>query len=257
MEAIGLTISILSLAALAQTAVDCFQSVQLGKNFGTDFQTTCIRLDNAQLQLSRWGKALELSRQQHAISSLEASVTAQDVQQAESLLGHIINLFKKAEEASHKFQAKHEHTPVVEVRDVLTTDAMALHDRMRALCLERQKTTSRVQKAKWALYKKRDLDRLVDDIQQLIGDLVVLFPIMSPTQAQLCDHEAAQLRDETALPRLKELAAHQDATLGDALDRLSPITMTASHTWNNLDNTKVVNQVAGNQTVHGGQTISL
>ncbi|EGP90261.1 uncharacterized protein MYCGRDRAFT_69084 [Zymoseptoria tritici IPO323] len=79
MEAVGLTILILSLAALAQTAVDCFQSVQLGKNFGTDFQTTCIRLDNAQLQLSRWGKALELSRQQHAISSRLASCVSGDL----------------------------------------------------------------------------------------------------------------------------------------------------------------------------------
>jgi len=32
---------------------------------------------------------------------------------------------------------------------------------------------------------------------------------------------------------------------------------TTYNTWNNRDNTKVLNQIAGDQTLHGGQTFTL
>jgi hypothetical protein len=50
------------------------------------------------------------------------------------------------------------------------------------------------------------------------------------------------------------VAEPYDPALKEATQRLEA--NKASNTWNNYDNTKVMNQVAGNQTFAGGQNIS-
>ena len=44
-ELFGIVAGTLSVAGLFNNAVDCFEYIQLGRNFGTDYQTCRIRLD--------------------------------------------------------------------------------------------------------------------------------------------------------------------------------------------------------------------
>ena len=61
MEPAGLAVGILAIAGLFNNAVDCFEYVQIGRNFGQSYQTGLLKLDTARLRLSRWGQAIGIS----------------------------------------------------------------------------------------------------------------------------------------------------------------------------------------------------
>lgn len=71
MDPVGPTISIASLASLFEAALHCFEYVELGKNLGVDFKTCTLKLDNACLQLTRWGEAVGLSEGTKTTRSLD------------------------------------------------------------------------------------------------------------------------------------------------------------------------------------------
>ena len=56
-----LTVGVVGLVGLFKDDVDCFEYIQLGRNFGRDFQTSFLKFGIARLRLSRWGQALGLS----------------------------------------------------------------------------------------------------------------------------------------------------------------------------------------------------
>lgn len=51
-EVFGVMSGALSIAALFNNAVECFEDVQLGRHFAADFQSCQLRLDTARLRLS-------------------------------------------------------------------------------------------------------------------------------------------------------------------------------------------------------------
>lgn len=61
MEAGSLAIGIVALAGLFNNALDCFEYIQLGRCFSTNFQTGLLKLGNARLRLSRWGESVGLT----------------------------------------------------------------------------------------------------------------------------------------------------------------------------------------------------
>ena len=60
-EVFGIVAGSLSVTALFNNAVDCFEYIQLGRNFGTDYQIYQIWLDITRLQLLHWGTAVDIS----------------------------------------------------------------------------------------------------------------------------------------------------------------------------------------------------
>jgi len=86
MEPAGLTAGILGLAGLFNNAVDCFEYVQLGREFGRDYQTNLLKLDDARLRLSRWGQSMELSGELEDLQAPKRTLgSAQEVEQAKSM----------------------------------------------------------------------------------------------------------------------------------------------------------------------------
>jgi hypothetical protein len=144
---------------------------------------------------------------------------------------------------------------------------------MRAVCARRQKGASLIKKAKWSLNGRESFTKLVNDVHGLIGDLTTLFAPTITAQTTLCEDEAAGTPDG-ALVLFKEIAGQDDLMLEASITKLenkkvnrwnlamaqrkTNMLQTSAHsnTWNNNDNTKVVNQVAGDQTFNGGQTFS-
>lgn len=222
MEAAGLAISIASLASLFQTTINCFENIQIAKAFGVDFQTSCLKLGNTQLRLTRWGEAVGFgARSKAADSPKEALLSEQDFNRVRDLLGHIINLFKRAEDISNQFRAEHGNVDAVDVHEAFEGDTASMRQRMRDICLRRQGNTSRMKKAKWALYEKENLNSLIEDLRKLVNDLVELFPATKTVQEELSSQEAAEMRDEPALLTLKEIAAQQDRLLEEAITKLT------------------------------------
>lgn len=61
MEPTGLAVGVLAIVGPFNNAVDCFEYIQIGRNFGQGFQIGLLKLDGARLRLSRWNQSVGLS----------------------------------------------------------------------------------------------------------------------------------------------------------------------------------------------------
>jgi hypothetical protein len=157
-----------------------------------------------------------------------------EVKHAQALMGHVIQLFAEAEELAQKYTGKEEDLMLVDEASDGRDDIGKLCQKMRHICLQRQRGTSAAKKAKWSLYTKEKFGELVNNMHTLIDDLVDLFPSQTPQtfamkqrQRELCDQEAKEMREEVALPKLQTVALKQDQALAEAIARLA--TKSVSH----------------------------
>lgn len=223
-EAAGLVVSVVALAGLFNNTVECFEFVQLGRTFGKDFQTSQLKLDNARLRLSRWGKSLHLDDDVRNTTSLQGHFGSEStIEHAEGLLGKITELFADAEGVSNKYKnqtAPQDGSPVVySPQKDLDPPIAKLHEKMRQLAIERQNRSGIRQKAKWALYQEKHFRRLIEDITELVDSLVELFPATQQAQRELCDTEVSAIGESEAISVLKEIAAAQDKFLEQAITK--------------------------------------
>ncbi|KAF3029617.1 hypothetical protein E8E12_000606 [Didymella heteroderae] len=221
-ETAGLVVGVVALAGLFNNTVDCFEFVQLGRSFGKDFQTSQLKLDNARLRLSRWGKSLSLDEDVRATTSLQGRFGSEaNVEHAEGLLGQMVELFAEAEGVSNKYKSRmqpQDNSPAIYDPATDLDPAMAtLHEKMRQLAIERQSRSGVRQKAKWALYQEKQFRRLIEDITELVDSLVELFPATQQTQRELCDREVSAIGESEGIAVLKEIAAAQDRLLEQAI----------------------------------------
>ncbi|KAL2046575.1 hypothetical protein ABVK25_011734 [Lepraria finkii] len=221
MEAAGLAVGVAGLAGLFSTCVECFDYIQLGRQFGQDYGKCLLKLDVARLQLSRWGAAMGLGtvensglQQQH----LAFNNSSQEITLAQTLLMQILDSFEEAERMSAKYMgyvsSNSANGPAdLGVSNLNTTAIGAEYRRVHLTILElagqRQKDIGIRKKAMWALYEKKKFDRLIDDVTVFIGQLVGLFPAVQDEQRALCKTEVAKF------PQIQDLALLNDVVPGD------------------------------------------
>ena len=222
-EPASLTIaSVLALAGLFNDAIDCFEYVQFGRNFGKDFQTDLIKLDDARLRLSRWGESVGLNVEIRSqdMAALKPKLSSDEaVKDATERLQQISELFDVAKEASDKLMPRPSNDdPVFQGSDMQSL-ASTLHGQMRQLSLNRRNPKSKAslrQRVHWALYDKNHFERLIKDIIDLVSGLTELFPAAKSSQQTLCKAEVDQI-DKAALAVLKQAISGQDSDLEKAL----------------------------------------
>ena len=222
MEPASLAVGVLAIAGLFNNAVDCFEYVQIGRNFGQGYQTGLLKLDSARFRLSRWGQAVGISDELKDIQSLPPALkSAQDVEKAEQILGQILELFADAEGISAKFKirgGRSEQELLVHDNQMdLEPAALNLHSTMRDLSIKRQNQTGLRQKAKWALYEEKHFKRLIEDITSLVDDLIGLFPAAQESQQKLCTAEVAEISAKPDFPMLGTVVQGQDKSLEKAI----------------------------------------
>jgi hypothetical protein len=102
-------------------------------------------------------------------------------------------------------------------------DTAKLCQKIRDICLRRQRQTNVTKKVKWSLFSRERFIELVDNIQKLIDDLENVFPAEARVskEADLCQQEASELRDEKALLELRMIALKQDTPLAEAIGKLA------------------------------------
>ncbi|KAK2836980.1 hypothetical protein FQN49_006529 [Arthroderma sp. PD_2] len=214
-EAAGLAVGVIGLAALFDSAVQCFDYIQLGRSFGKDFHTCQLKLDNAKLRLSRWGASLGLN------GEVKIIISPREEAQARALMGQILTLFAEAEGISDKLKSRaRTHATdgtstglslaLCDPGTDLDSTSNELPELMRRLAIGREKQTGLRQKAKWALYEQKNFNRLLEDIAELVDALVSLFPASHLRERELCKSEVAVLgQGETCLSLLRDNAVHQ------------------------------------------------
>ncbi|KAF4534302.1 uncharacterized protein LTHEOB_3110 [Lasiodiplodia theobromae] len=216
MEIPGLAIGALGLAGLFNNAVDCFEFVQLGRNFGRDFGTSQLQLDNARLRLSRWGEFV-------CIQENEGNFPPDALQQVRQTIGQILYLFAQAEEVSNRFKKKAGPATELATYDPDTDmerQMLVLHEHMRSLAQARQKKVGLTRKTKWALYERKHFKTLLESIKALLDDLEKLLPANQFTQSSLCDEEVSSMGAQVDLPLLESVAANQDPGLHKAVKKV-------------------------------------
>ncbi|TIA28020.1 hypothetical protein D6C78_10938 [Aureobasidium pullulans] len=212
MEAAGLGVGVVALAGLFNNAVDSYGYVRLGKYYARDFETSQTKLDLSRLQLSRWGEALGLTVSFAETTQLSSSIgPADEVAKAEKALGNIVNLLDDAQLLSQRYKDRESPDAVL----IMDPDSSKLHQKVHGIVTQRQRNTSFAKKASWALYRKNDLESLVEDIVGLTDQLVNLFPATETRQQELSAAELDVLGDED-LRFVKQIADSQDPMLATA-----------------------------------------
>ncbi|KAK0645357.1 Heterokaryon incompatibility protein S [Lasiodiplodia hormozganensis] len=216
MEAVGLGIGALGLAGLFNNAVDCFEFVQLGRDFGKDFGTSQLQLDNTRLRLTRWGEAVHVQEN-------EGSLPPAELEQAKKTIGQILFLFAQAEGVSEDVKRKAgsatelaAYDPNSDMEDRL----MPLHEHMRSIAQARQKKVGLRRKTKWALYGRGHFMALLENIRALLDDLEKMVPARRDAQRSLCEEEVSIMNGNVDLPLLESVAADQDPDLREAVKKV-------------------------------------
>jgi hypothetical protein len=111
------------------------------------------------------------------------------VKQAEAVVSHIIRLFSDTEELVAKYTGKESDLVVMDEHADSLSDVSKLCQKMRDICLRRQREASVTTKAKWSLFSKDKFIELIRSIQSLVEDLVNLFPTETRVSMEqnLCD----------------------------------------------------------------------
>ena len=207
-----------ALASLFTTCIDCFEYVQLGRQFGKNYQRSLLKLDIVELRLSRWADAVNESQQHYNV----AIGSANEAQKVQEILGEIIELFANAEKVSAKYKMKAKPGDLVayNVNADLEPDLRSMHNKMRELAIKRQKRNSFAQKAAWALYEEKHFHRLIEDVTTLVDGLVELFPATRGRLQQLSLEEAQEMEEEPSLGVLEEAAEDIDPLLQTSVQQV-------------------------------------
>ncbi|CAL8584989.1 hypothetical protein XPA_010571 [Xanthoria parietina] len=218
MESVGFAIGVAGLAGAFTACIDCFEYIQLGRQFGQDYGKCLLKLDATKVRMSRWGAAMGFDPEPHLKQSNSASDG--EIRLAHSLLEQILDSFKDAERISERFK-KHTSVQGSASTELAVYDANAdlvssyqrLHLIMSGLAKQRQKQTSVRKKIAWAIYEKKSFDRLIDDVTGLVHDLVDLFPAAQEDQKTLCKAEVSAIEETRDLALLNDIACKDDEIL--------------------------------------------
>ncbi|KAK5739284.1 hypothetical protein LTR17_005390 [Elasticomyces elasticus] len=261
-EVAGLIVGGLGLAALFDSCLQAFEHVEAAKNYGAQYQRLMLRLSILQLRLARWGATVRLvDGESEQLSSYGFSVSSQaEAETVRRLLGEIFGSLEDARTASQPY------TPaptLVDNRFVATNRATASITAMmqmtRTLARRRQKQSTTLQKARWALHDESKLRRLVQDLTGLIADLVELFPATQSAQKELALVDAVELvRWPYAADANTESAESQVNLLVESASAVDPLLDRAVSDAAKNDHRHAFNKVEaiGDARVHDGDFVS-
>lgn len=217
-EFVGFAIGVAGLADVFIACVDYFEYVQLGRQFGQDYEKCLLKLDVAKVWMFRWGATMGLGLDPY----LKQQIFAFDneIRLAQSLLEQILDSFKDAKRLLERFK---KHTSMQNsvsnellVYDVvfdLASNYQCLHLIMRELAEQWQKQTSFRKKVPWAIYDKKSFDRMIDDVTGFVHELVDLFSITQEDQRALCKTKIFAISETRDLALLNDIACEDDKML--------------------------------------------
>ena len=239
-EIFGAVAGAISITALFNECIDCFDYVQIARNFGQDFSRFQLRLDVARCRLSRWGAAVNVNSNSRFMNSDESTVVL-----TQEILQEIVARFEAAQKVSRRYKAKAEDASMEICTETdLSSTSQRLHNRFTTRTLGRQSRVGLLKKTSWALYDKDYMARMIEDIVTSINELEKVFPAAPQEINQLARMEVEELNDE------KELDMLQDVTKG-----LDPILeVMAKHRLQELTGKNSAGRISGNGRVNIGHT---
>lgn len=191
MEVAGVAIGGVGLAALFDTCMNIFEHIDNGRKHGVDYQKATLKVSVLGSRLLRWGQQVQFSETNAGGSTV---ATAEESMQVKGLLGQIQMDLENAAKATERYVLPGSGGTGQQAAGFANLEALG--DRFRNLSLQKQKKTSFMKKARWAVRDKRKLDSLIEDITISVDSLYGLFPIIkspSPQQRQALTEDVKQL----------------------------------------------------------------
>ena len=215
-EPFGIAAGAVGIAAAFTACVDCFNYIQIGRHFGRDFQTEMLTLDCTRLQLTRWGQAVKIY-DDPKLGRPDA--TPEELQTAKGALHQILILFADSQKISDKYKlgAKAGKDLSVLTDGDLDPTVIALRNKMKELAIKRQKGSSILKTASWALYQKSEVKELVASTRSLMDSIEKLFPA-AQARVSLAKQETAEIQDAEALSLVAGVARGVDSLLQAAAE---------------------------------------
>ncbi|KAF5971510.1 hypothetical protein FCOIX_9839 [Fusarium coicis] len=231
-EIAGLALGVLGLASSFDTIIKYLEYAHIGKNFDNDFQDYVLKLDNARLQLSRWGAAVKLNCvDENPVSMDAAHMTESDIPKVKERLDWILAAVQECERKSKKFDKGGDFESPPNLQPMVRP----LHIRINEVVKSRRNRLSKVELVRWAIYDKNHFQSLINSITEHTDALVRLFPALEDEQKRLCEAETASLCESLAI--LQKAIENQDKKLDEALKYiLKPV---ASQLATNLQDCQV------------------
>ncbi|EEU36566.1 uncharacterized protein NECHADRAFT_42497 [Fusarium vanettenii 77-13-4] len=186
-EVIG---AVAGVAGLFTTAIEWFDYIYVAKNAGRQLESLLLKLDNAQLRLTRWGTAVGLN------DSESPSLDEEYQQHAEATFKFIIDAFSECQRLCHEDRKELNKTEDDEIKPFGSDWSLMnryLHDKMQRIVRGRKNGMSTLQKAKFAVYKKDRLVKLIKDINDHLDQLYRDAPIEDEEQTRLGKAELDEL----------------------------------------------------------------
>ncbi|KAI1181393.1 prion-inhibition and propagation-domain-containing protein [Nemania serpens] len=138
----------------------------------------------------------------------------ESVQQVQDILEKIDQLFQNLENASRRYtkRAKKEDVEHLQIQTMQPV-AQKLHSRLSTTVRQRQKGTTFLKKAAWALYDGKNFAKLVEQITGFVDDLEKLFPVEEACRL-LVEMEIEEInKDKSSLRVLQNAATDTDSVL--------------------------------------------
>jgi hypothetical protein len=220
------------LASLFNTAITWFDYVLVAKQAAPRLQSLLVKLDAAQLRLTRWGKAAGLTGSQiEDEESLKSSGSFQlDESEEQLAIGTfraVAALFEECQKLCHsERKGKSEDDPSVRENEISPFGTVGLnwnpmhrylHRKMRDITDGRKNKVSVAQRVKFAIYKKEHLEKFIKDINDLIDELYKIHEPPAEEQNELGKEELAKF-----LEVVKELgvACDRDPVIRSAVQNI-------------------------------------
>ncbi|KJZ72270.1 hypothetical protein HIM_08311 [Hirsutella minnesotensis 3608] len=212
-EVFGTVAGALSVAALFNNCVDCFDYIQLSRHFGRDFERCQLKLDIAKMRMGRWGQAVAINEDPRFTTNAPGDNGARQVR---AILEELDLLFQTVQKSSRRYELGARPDDLVRFEETdMQPAARRLHSQLSSVARQRQKRTGLLKKAAWALYDGKNMDKLVGQITEFVDDLEKLFPVET-IRRQLVEVEIEAVDDEASLLALQNAAVGTDGLLSEA-----------------------------------------
>ncbi|KIK59040.1 hypothetical protein GYMLUDRAFT_170006 [Collybiopsis luxurians FD-317 M1] len=186
------------IAAIFNNCVETFGLIQIGRNFGNDYQTELLTLRMLQSRLSRWGEAIHINDITENDSSPLASATKAQLDLILKTVTHIESLLRESEEMCRKYSP----SPNGYTKDDMKEPLHALDRNLASLISRRQQKAQKFRLSprklvSWALYSKEHFSKFTSDIKKSLDELEKI--LLIPEQLQKLKGEEIKLVTDVSI----------------------------------------------------------
>ncbi|CZR70298.1 uncharacterized protein PAC_20200 [Phialocephala subalpina] len=199
MEAVGLAVGVASLAGLFSTCVECFNYIDLGRNYECDSEILFAKFHIQRVRLCLWGQLVGLAG---GIEEENLKILAQQELGLTLCLRGIQTILTNSKDLIEKYGlVGMDEGEEIENPQLSTVNRVGKLRSSLSAMLPKQVDGGPgvLERAKWALRDKDKFITLVEDLKDFVDGLHGVVPAIQPRHNRLVERGISSIRDNDAL----------------------------------------------------------